>query len=393
MKATNFLWLAIVLFVLVLPISSYISTRILIILLILSIVFGERKFNLLDLLESSWDILLYLVIISIGIIYSSDKVTGLRVLETSFSLLALPIICARMPDFSRERLNRIFLFFSSGIFIAGFICLAYAVFTYLNNDHNSQVFFFYDFTEIISSHPTYFAYYLIFSITFGLYALNYEKVQLPIVFVVIFVLFYFLILLLTGGQTAFIALLFVFSFFILKFLLGQRERIQKITFALVGFMLVSIFILNSGGQPERKQILNDSWDRFELWRSGISANRDFMWGVGTGDYKSALNDYFRRNNQESFAQESLNSHNQIIQIFFSNGVLGLISILIMMLRPLYLAFKHDDQMGILMIFPFLIYGITEVFLGRHQGVVFFALLHQVFISFYMYSRTRQTRPA
>jgi hypothetical protein len=201
-KVNHFFWLAFLSFVVILPVSSFISTRILVLIFSFLLFFGERKFDLTEFLKSSWDVLLYLFVISIGLLYSSDKSMGIRTLETSFALLALPVICFRMPDVSRDRLNKIFLFFSFGIFSAGLICLIRAFFIYLNGGHNGEVFFFYDFTEIINSHPTYFAYYLIFAITYGLYALNYEKIQFPLPFIIGFILFCFLILLLTGGQTA-----------------------------------------------------------------------------------------------------------------------------------------------------------------------------------------------
>jgi hypothetical protein len=178
---------------------------------------------------------------------------GFRTLETSFSLLALPIIFSRISEFNRDRLSKVFLFFSMGIFIAGVICLVNAAFAYGNNSLSTEVFFFYDFTNVINSHPTYLAYYLIFAITFGLYAMNYEKLKLPVWVFLSFISFYFIILLLTGGQTAFISLLFVFSFFILKFLLGQPGRIEKINFAFVLVMLISILWLNAGDQTQREQ--------------------------------------------------------------------------------------------------------------------------------------------
>ncbi len=375
------------LFVFMLPLSQFISTRILVLIFVLSLFFGERKFSYSELIKSSWDILLYLLVLGFGILYSTDKQTGIRMLETSFALLALPVISYRIQAIDRNRLNFIFIFFSLGIFVAGLICFFNALYTYLNNGNNSNVFFFYDFTEVINSHPTYLAYYLIFAITFGLYALNYERIKLPMGVILSFVLFYFPILLFTGGQTAFVSLLFVFSFFILKYLLGERGKTETISFGVVAFMLIGILFINTGDHDQREQILNDSWDRFELWRSGIFANTDFLWGVGTGDYKTVLNEYYRETGQELFARESLNSHNQFIQIFFSNGFLGLIAFSIMIIRPLFMAFRNNDQLGILLIFPFLIYGMTEVFLGRYQGVVFFALLHQTLISFYLNSKS------
>jgi hypothetical protein len=37
-------------------------------------------------------------------------------------------------------------------------------------------------------------------------------------------------------------------------------------------------------------------------------------------------------------------------------------------------------------FPFVIYGMTEVFLGRYQGVVFFVLCHQIVVGQYYLSK-------
>lgn len=382
-KANRFIEYLLILFVLLLPMSSYFSTRILGVLFVLTLFLGIRPFKLLDFLKSSWDILIYLLVISIGLIYSSDKALGVRSLETSIALLALPVICHRLPTLEKKEVNKIFLYFSLGILAAGLICTLAAVIHYLGN-WDAQVFFFYDFTNVIQSHPTYLAYYLIFAITFGLYVLNYDKLQFPSWIFVIAILFYFINLLLTGGQTAFVGLLFVFAFFLLNFFLGQNNTLnQKLTFGLVvGMLLVMVFV-SSRESIQREQALNDSWDRFELWRSGILANSNFLLGVGTGDYKNVLNEYYRETHQDAFADGELNSHNQFIQIFFSNGILGLVAIMVLLLRPLYLAFKHNSQLGILVLFPFLIYGMTEVFLGRYQGVAFFALLHQVFINHYL----------
>ena len=381
-KTNHFLWLIFLLFALILPVSSFLSTRILVVLFALSILFGERKFNFPEFLKSSWDILIYLFIISIGLIYSFDKISGVRILETTFSLLALPVICFRISDYNRHKLNNTLLLFSLGIFGAGLICMASALFQYFKGSHNIQLFFFSNFTNVIGSHPTYLAYYLIFAITFGLYSLNYEKPLFHPLISFLLILFFFFVLLLTGGQTAFVSLLLVFSFFILKFFLGDRSGNQKLTIGLVIIMMASMFFVSSRQSAERENNLNDSWDRFALWRASIDANPNVIFGVGTGDSKIVLNEYFRQHNLSQYANESLNSHNQFIQIYLSNGLIGLLALLLMLLRPLYLSFKNNSSFGLLVFFPFLIYGMTEVFLGRYQGVVFFALLHQLFVSYY-----------
>jgi len=146
-------------------------------------------------------------------------------------------------------------------------------------------------------------------------------------------------------------------------------------------MVIFIFSATFYEKVNRTLILNDSWDRYGLWKSAISANQNVLFGVGTGDYKVVLNEYFRSHNMEKYAVDNLNSHNQFIQTYLSNGLLGLISIIFLLGRPLYLSFVRGYTLGILVFFPFILYGMTEVFLGRYQGVVFFAFLHQVFISY------------
>ena len=145
-------------------------------------------------------------------------------------------------------------------------------------------------------------------------------------------------------------------------------------------MLAVMFLVSLIENNNRSLELNDSWERATLWKSAIVANSNVLLGVGTGDYKIALNDYYLTHNMASFASGSYNAHNQFIQILFSNGILGLISIIIMIVRPIYVGIKTNNVLPILCMFPFLIYGITEVFLGRFQGVVFFALLHQMFLT-------------
>jgi O-antigen ligase len=187
-------------------------------------------------------------------------------------------------------------------------------------------------------------------------------------------------LMLTGGRTSFISLLLIFSFFILKYLQETKTRIKTWTFGLVIVMVLGMFVTNSIQFSNAwESASNDSWDRTKLWESAIQATPDMLLGVGTGDYKSVLNNFYLSHNLQEFADLNYNAHNQFIQILFSNGMLGLIALMLMLGRPLYLSVQHHNVLGTLTFFPFFIYAMTEVFLGRYQGVIFFAILHQAFV--------------
>ena len=357
------------------PLSSYFSVRLLVLTLIFSLF--VRGFRLSNLFRA-WDVLLYLLVLMVGLFYSKDLLTGLGVIETNFAIIGIPLVFTHFRLDEKLR-DRIFYAFSLGLITASLICFCYGVFRYLNATDIKFLFFDY-FTEPIKSHPTYFAYYLIFSISVELYFLYYHRENSYRLYRYLKILFLFFILILTGGQTAFISLLFVFSFFILKFFTEEVNSEKRVVTGLIVLMLSCMFLISIVEKGNRAFALNDSWERAILWESAISANATPFFGVGTGDYKIALNDYYTKHDLEQFASESYNAHNQLIQLLFSNGVFGLLAFSFMIGRPLYLAVRNKNILAILCIFPFLIYGMTEVFLGRYQGIVFFALLHQIFIN-------------
>lgn len=378
MNVKIFFWKAFLLFVFFIPISQFLSVRILFLVLSVSFFIKTEETNFFGFLKNSWDILLYLAVLTIGLIYSQDLDTGLAVMETNFSFLAIPIVISRCPAIDKVKLNEIFRAFKLGLLFACLICLGFAAYHYFQNP-DVELFFFYKFTDVIHSHPTYFAYYIIFVISVELFSIYYDKTIHPIVLKYFVILFLFFIMILTGGQTAFIGILFVFSFFILQFLIEEKVTKKRIVIGFITFLLCCLFSISVMEKEFLLVGISDSWERSVLWESAISASPYLLLGVGTGDYRIEMNDYYLSHGLIQFATESYNSHNQFIQILFSNGVLGLLSFTLLIVRPMFIASQNKNILTTLCIFPFLVYGMTEVFLGRYQGIVFFALLHQIFI--------------
>jgi O-antigen ligase len=360
------------------PVSSFISTRVLIVVLLISLFVG--KFSFQRLIYRSWDIAIYLLVLLVGLLFTHDLDLGLRVLETSFSFLAVPLIFTRIQKLDDRLFNRLYLAFSSGLAVAGIICLSNALYRYTQS-HDVGVFFFYDLTDIIHSHPTYFAYYLIFGLTVALYRLYYETPVISSTVSVCMAVFFFLVLMLTGGTTAFISLLLIVSFFILKYTLEPATTSKRIVLILVCFMMTTLFLANSAGYWYDFNLENDYWERSALWKSAIFANTNPLLGVGTGDYTEVLNQYYLDHGMTKFAASSFNAHNQFLQIYLSNGLIGLLAILILSGRPLFNALRDRFPFGVLVFFPFVIYGMNEVLLGRYQGVIFFVITHQLLITY------------
>lgn len=379
-NGTKVFWYSVHVLAFLVPLSQYLSVKMQVVACFFSFFAFTSKSRLSRFLNNAWDISLYLIVLVIGLLYSENIAFGWRVIETNLSFLTMAFIFSKFENEDSRLQNNLYYSFTIGLSLACLICLINALVVY-GKLGDGGVFFFYSLTDIISFQPTYFAYYLIFSITYGLYLIYNQNDQKHTVLKLGGILFLFFVLMLTGGQTAYISMLLVFAFFILKFLIEEKTLVKKIMLVLVVCMLLCMFLTNLVTQKDnRMPLLSDSWDRLVLWESAINAVPNPLIGVGTGDYKAVLNQYYVDHGMEKFANGSYNSHNQFIQLLFSNGMLGVAALLLMISRPLYLSFKNQNILSILSLFPFLIYGITEVFLGRYQGVVFFAFLHQFFIN-------------
>ena len=357
------------------PISPFLSVRLLVITLAYTFLVKTK----VPLLFCAWDNLIYLLLLALGLIQSSNIENGLRLIETSFSFLAFPIIASNLR-IDKKQFNFLFSLFAIGVCMAAFMVLANALMEY--PAFKAQKLIFGDrFGEILSYDATYFGYYVVFAITFGLQSLYFNEFGNKLRLIAILIILAFLALLSVAGTTVYVSILLVFAFFILKFVTEPKKSDDKIiVFGLSIFFLGSMFYVSYFDLNSFQG--SNYWERFVLWDAAIKATPNLLIGVGTGDYTSVLNDYYRSHNLSQFSVSNYNAHNQFIQTLLSNGILGLVALLIMLIRPLLLSIRYQNPLGILVFFSFFIYGLTEVFLGRYQGVVFFALMHQTFLVHY-----------
>jgi O-antigen ligase len=381
-KEEILLWLVLA-FVFFIPLSAFVSVRVLLIALVLSLFMGRQY---VSVLSRSWDIAIYFLVLAAGLLYSDDISAGLRILETSASLFAAPLIFVRFSSFDDVRVRKIFYAFGLGLLLSCITSLVWAVVRYLNTG-DTLVFFHEEFTSLLGFQPTYVAYYIILAITYGLYSIFYTQGSIRPFWLVIITAFLFAILLLTGGHTAFIGFMLIAAFFVLKFLTGPLTRRSAGVVGLCLVMLVTLFFASRRVGTERGQVMmDDGWDRYVLWESAIRATPNLL-GVGTGDYKTVIENYYRSKNLTQYADETFNAHNQFIQSLFANGLPGVLSLMILLLRPIYLCSRDQNVIGVLTLFPFIVYAVTEVFLGRYQGVVIYATIQQIWITYHYNLKT------
>ena len=98
------------------PLSSFLSVRLIVLLLIYCLLFERHKKFLLKVTITSWDIFLYFVFLLIGLSYSDNFSGGLGILETNFCLLSFSVIFNSIPPLKEKQLLRTSYYFVLGLF-------------------------------------------------------------------------------------------------------------------------------------------------------------------------------------------------------------------------------------------------------------------------------------
>lgn len=205
-------------------------------------------------------------------------------------------------------------------------------------------------------------------------------------------------MILSGTRSSWLAGIAVF--FIAMFFYLDRYSISRrllVSLALLG----GIAILSSAVPMVQKRIdhmieivtpylkgedqtdYNSLRERVELWKLGLQIGMDNkVFGYGPGYTKKTIRDYTQRYPRFAALSELNHLHNQFIQTFAMTGLVGVISLLVMVgchfwLFAKYLPKRYSTEVrslalaGILMLVSYLIYSIAAIpFIGRHHLMMY-----------------------
>lgn len=120
--------------------------------------------------------------------------------------------------------------------------------------------------------------------------------------------------------------------------------------------------------------------RLIIWQAAKDAAiENLPWGVGTGDGYEVIVEKYHENGHWLDTNHPYNAHNQILYALLTNGIPGLIIILLYFFTPLRLAIKHRDIMLLTIFLLMFLNCLVECMFERRAGVDFFAILTPLFI--------------
>jgi O-antigen ligase len=129
--------------------------------------------------------------------------------------------------------------------------------------------------------------------------------------------------------------------------------------------------------------------RLEAWRAAIvNISEKPLLGWSHKDYDARLKEMAAHNKANASITSLANTHNNFLEIWVHQGLLGLLAFLALFIVPFWFFCKRlrskDPTVqafalgGACLLACFFIFGLTQVILGRNNGVIFFGLTLIIF---------------
>jgi O-antigen ligase len=363
-----------------------------------------------------YPILLY-VLAAASFLWTHDKQATLHAISKLLPLLVMPLCFIVGPKYSLAQKRAVIKYYSFGILLYIGFYLVKALFRFAET-HDFSVFFYHEMvTEDVNAiHVSIYV-----AMAFFYFFTKKDKILADKLAMILMAIF---IILLSSKNIIPVFLLLIVFYEIFYF--RATQKIKWITIGLL--ILLSLTVLFSNKIRDRffiefksnqkEGVLNENsqngenvynvsvkqaWEKqrfeqndyfpgtaFRVYQFRIFtemlAEDDILWtgyGLNASDFRieqKAIehNVYLGDANNEGYQKK--NFHNQYVQFFAETGILGLFLLLIIVFGNLKNAFKTKDfvhiSFAILMISLFL----TESFLARQRGVVFFAAIYCLFNS-------------
>lgn len=125
-----------------------------------------------------------------------------------------------------------------------------------------------------------------------------------------------------------------------------------------------------GGDPDGNSLLQ----RFEHWKAAIEIiEKNWIFGVGTGDVQTAFNDTYARNNSQLDPKHWNRAHNQLLTFWISFGLFGFLLFLFFWKYLIILFYNKKNFLGVCFTFIIVASFLSEDTIETQQGVTFTAL--------------------
>ncbi|MGY3795217.1 O-antigen ligase family protein [uncultured Aquimarina sp.] len=327
--------------------------------------------------------LIYILVYIFYTIISSDISLALKQIERQIAIMLIPIIIF----FSSWNIRRINFFLETYLIALILVC----VFSLIKLSHfyfiwsdwveiSKPSYFQYKFPHLLNAHPTYWSYLLIFGNAI-LLSNSYFKIEVNKYFSIFTIILFNCILLLLSARTPLLINLLVHIFALVIYFHRFRNQTNlkiKIFFIVIGSGLgLLLFINNSSFFVTKVQSISED-ERFFLWPKAMEEikNNYFIWGEGVGQGNEVLKLYLEKIEDTRINYKQHDLHNQFLKNYLDMGILGFLSLLFLIVYPIFNIKKYFEFNYLLVYSHCLIFLVgtnTESVLYVLKGIILFAV--------------------
>ena len=353
-----------------------------------------------------WPALYYLVVAA-GILWSENTGSAWFDLEVKMMLLIAPLLLRGCDFIYIRRRNLLLLVFVAGNLMAGIFLLGLALYHSLhyngvqwefnpvsNTYWKTSYFFYSDFSAIL--HPSYYAMYLAFSMAILFYFMNVPWLrrrwlqQGLIAACIVFILILLYLLSSKAGIIAGFLTLICGLYAGIISRLPWRWRAGVVAVVTLAFALV--FLLNQRFATTRSSLHalirgdhstlmpgNESEslnDRLTVWPVAFGVGCGHFWtGAGTGDGKDMMMEKYKALGMKRALEHQHNAHNQYLETFAAQGIMGVLALLAMFLIPLLAALRYREFLPMMFLGIVMVNFLFESMLNTQAGVLFIGFFY------------------
>jgi O-antigen ligase len=119
--------------------------------------------------------------------------------------------------------------------------------------------------------------------------------------------------------------------------------------------------------------------RLEFWKTGWQiAQKNLLFGVGTGDIKQAFQDEYQSDNSLLLPYNRLEAHNTYLTFFITFGIGGVLYLLYVLFAYAHNQLQTNQLLGIIFISLLAVSFLTEDTLETQMGISIFSYLYAIF---------------
>lgn len=330
-----------------------------------------------------------------GLLWTGSIDTGFERLAKRLSFVLFPLVLYYPGLKIQMNIKLILKIFALGTLVYVLYCFGNALDNSLIEMKNQWIFyphpkeydyenFFYGMRFSFPFHPSYLAMYIILSVLILLESLFDRGIKLMVKCLLsISILILLIALYLLSARAGILAGILIFP---LYFFFRFYKKLPKWILILgIGSLAATFTVVAKKNDKVGQMISSISREkigetfrkdpRLLIWKSAIGViGKHPVLGVGTGDATRRIKEEFVLRGYFEGYYDNMNAHNQFLEIWIENGIIGLLLFLSILSYMIYISINQHNLLLGLYTIAIIIFFIFETMLNRIAGVSFFALM-------------------